>query len=684
MTRATTLFCSTAMLAGVTILAAPIHAQETWPGRVPEAPQLDQRGEIKLLPYDAIQSFKSLPSYNEPAWVTELVKAGKLPTIEERLPREPLVFGDAVLQDGIGSYGGVFRHVIGGRPQGWNWAAGQHHGWGGVEYTVQECLTRTGPMYMLDDSRVEPLPNLARSWEWSEDGHSLTMHLIEGARWSDGDPFDADDIMFHWEKIVLNSEIPSVMTASTLGEGTALEKVDDYTIRFTFKEKRPLLMLYSMAWRNFCPGPEHILRPLLPENSGMTVQEFTEALKPENLPVVTMGAWVPTLYKPDEVMVLRRNPYYWKVDSAGNQLPYLDEMQFILSTWEDRTVRALAGTGDVALMETPSQYIEALQRSKEADFPARLAFGPRSYTWSLNVNFATEVGVETERDKAVRELNRDLRFRKAVSHALDRDAMAQSLVRGPFATPFAGGFAPESAWYDPDRVAYYGADIEAAKSLLAEIGFADTDGNGILNWSEGPLAGQDLAITLRYTTNNEVMPALADAVILMMGEVGIQVVASPSTDDARTALDGVAWDWTILRGYPESVAPVSGFERLAVTSPKALDWHRYPDGGKPDLLPFEQQLAEYVRDFAVAQTPDDQLRIMHDYNEVFTQNLYAIGLVSAPGAVVVNKRVRNVRDGVPILAYQWAEDAMIREAMFIDPADTTVGEVAPGTLPEYK
>ena len=683
MTRTSAMLLGTAFVGGFLLSPMMAAAEGTWPARVPDAPLLDQRGEITLVPYDAIQTFRALPSYGEPAWVTALVEAGQLPPVEERLPREPLVFGDAVLSDGVGTYGGVFRHVIGGRPQGWNWAAALHHGWGGVEYTVKECLTRTGPMYMLDESRVEPLPNLARSWEWSEDGYGLTMHLVEGARWSDGDPFDANDIMFHWDKIVMDPDIPSVMSASSLGEGTTLEKVDDYTIRFTFTQPRPLLMLYGMAWRNFCPGPEHILRPLLPENSGMSVQEFVEALKPENMPVVTLGAWVPTLYKPDEIIVLRRNPYYWKVDSAGNQLPYFDEMQFILSTWEDRTVRALAGTSDLALMETPSQYIEALQRSQDADFPARLAFGPRSYTWSLNLNYSTEVGVESDRDRAIRDLNRDLRFRMALSHALDRDAMAQSLVRGPFATPFAGGFAPESAWFNPDRVAYFGHDAEAARALLAEIGFADSDGNGILNWAGGPLAGQDLQITLLYTTNNEVMPALADAVISMMAEVGIEVIASPTTDDAGTALEGMAWDWTILRGYSESVAPVSGFERLAVTGPQSLYWHHYPDGGTPDLLPFEQDLADLVSQFAVAQTPADQISIMHSYNEVFTQNLYAVGLVSAPGALVVNKRVRNVRDGVPILAYQWAEDSLIREALFIDPAAEPVAEVAPGTLPQY-
>ena len=72
-------------------------------------------------------------------------------------------------------------------------------GWGGIDIGLQECLTRTGPLFQVKAEELQPLPNVAKSWEWSEDGKSLTMKLIEGAKWSDGDAFDADDLMYHWE-----------------------------------------------------------------------------------------------------------------------------------------------------------------------------------------------------------------------------------------------------------------------------------------------------------------------------------------------------------------------------------------------------------------------------------------------------------------------------------------------------
>ena len=130
------------------------------------------------------------------------------------------------------------RHVIGGRPQGWNFSAGQIQGWGGVDIGMFECLTRTGPLFEVKATELQPMPNLAKSWEWSTDGHQLTMHLIEGAKWSDGVPFNADDVMFYWDDNLNDPHIKPLNSAGpgAFGEGTTLKKVDDYTIQWTFKE----------------------------------------------------------------------------------------------------------------------------------------------------------------------------------------------------------------------------------------------------------------------------------------------------------------------------------------------------------------------------------------------------------------------------------------------------------------
>jgi hypothetical protein len=210
-----------------------------------------------------------------------------------------------------------------------------------------ECLTRTGPLVALKKEDQLPLPNLARSWEWSEDGMQLTMQLIEGARWSDGDPFDADDILFHWQDNILDPQVASWASADSFGAGATLERLDDYSVRWTFKQPNNTLALFQMAFLNFCPGPSHLLKPLHPKyNPANTYNDYLNTLPTEKLQLATMGAWVPVDYKADELIVLRRNPYFWKVDDAGNQADALRD----------------AARYEMAIQRTEKDFIVPLQQ----------------------------------------------------------------------------------------------------------------------------------------------------------------------------------------------------------------------------------------------------------------------------------------------------------------------------------
>jgi len=186
------------LLIGVSLLA--LQAQASEPTTPPDPPKFEAQTKIKYVSPTDILEFKALPAYHEPDWVTKnFVDTGKLPPVKDRLPKEPMVYKKGNMPDGIGVYGDTLRHVIGGRPEGWNYSAGQTQGWGGIDIGMSECLTRTAPLFQVKPEDLSPLPNLAKSWEWSSDGHQLTMHLIEGAKWSDGAPFNADDVMFYWD-----------------------------------------------------------------------------------------------------------------------------------------------------------------------------------------------------------------------------------------------------------------------------------------------------------------------------------------------------------------------------------------------------------------------------------------------------------------------------------------------------
>ncbi|MGI9505140.1 MAG: ABC transporter substrate-binding protein, partial [Geminicoccaceae bacterium] len=334
--------------------------------------------DVELIGRDDLYDYRALGSYSEASFLEDLVEAGDLPPVAERLPNEPIVFKTEAMPDGIGSHGGVFRHVIGGRPEGWNWMAGQHQGWGGINMAVQECLVRQGPRWQIKaEDQTGPLPNLAKSWEWNTDKTELTMTLMEGVKWSDGDPFDTEDVRFWWEDNIEDENVTSRLAAGTLAPGAKMEVIDAYTFRFSFDEPQADTVLESLAYIQGCPGPSHVLKDKHPKyNSDATYEGYTNALPADMVPPVVLGAWVPVQHKPDELVVLRRNPYYFKVDESGQQLPYFNEIHFRLSTWGDRTTQAVAGTGDFSNMEDPGNYVEALKQSQSDESPVKVQFGP--------------------------------------------------------------------------------------------------------------------------------------------------------------------------------------------------------------------------------------------------------------------------------------------------------------------
>ncbi len=145
-----------------------------------------------------------------------------------------------------------------------------------------------------------------------------------------------------------------------------------------------------------------------------------------------------------------RNPYYWKVDNSGQQLTYLDEVQYRLSTCGDRDVQAVAGTSDFSNLEQPENFVESLKNAADPANPARLVFGPRSIAYQLFFNLsANGWGEPDARAQALRELNRNLDFRKAVTNAVDRQRIGDSLVKSPFTALYAGGLLTSTSHFDP-------------------------------------------------------------------------------------------------------------------------------------------------------------------------------------------------------------------------------------------
>lgn len=683
MKKLTTLVAGTLALG---VSATAVLADGATPAALPEAPKFDAQGQVTFVGIGDILEYKALEKYGEPDFVKALADAGKLPAVKDRLPKEPMVYKTGNMKDGVGVYGDVMRHVIGGRPEGWNYWAGQSQGWGGIDIGLSECLTRTGPLFQVKAEELAPLPNLAKSWEWSADGMQLTMKLIDGAKWSDGDPFDADDIMYHWEYNIVDEQVTPLQQESpaTFGEGATLEKVDASTLKWTFKTAFPTQVLYSMAYGTFCPGPSHILAPQHPKNSKNTYEQYKNAFPPTYMGMPTMGAWVVVEHRPDDIVVLRRNPYYWKVDEAGNQLPYLNEMHYRLSTWADRDVQAVAGTGDFSNLEQAENYVESLKKAADPGSPARLEFGQRTIAYSLHFNLSGNGwGKPDERAQAIRELNRNINFRKGVTSMLDRQRLGESLVKGPFTAIYPGGLHPGTSFFDAASTVHFPYNVEAAKAEFAAAGLKDSDGDGILNFPEGKAGGKNVEITMLVNADYQSDKSLAEGVVAMSEAVGLRVipniVAGNDRDAARKAGN---FDWHIWRNGAEFVTAVQNSERLSPTGPQTSDWHKAPEGGEVDLLDFEKAMNDVVTKFVASRDPNERTELMKQYQKLHTENVYTAGLTAYPGALIINKRFANVAPGAPIFMYNWAEDNIIRERVYV-PADKQQShELYPGKLPD--
>ena len=318
----------------------------TTPGRVIFYPTLAE--------YEKATGNK-IASFSEAPMLAELVKAGKLPPVDERLPDEPMVVEP---RDGIGTYGGRLR------------CSATSPTTGGAE----AWTARTQPILRIvpTDQGDTVQPNVAKKWEISKDFKTITIYLRKGMKWSDGAAYTSDDYRFWHEDIFLNKEISPRPHTQWSPEGTPmqLDVVDDYTVRFNFATPYPsiinVLGYEARMYRRIPFAPKHYLTQFhakynkdvakLAKGEGFENwwQLFSHHYPDEvqqrlDVNVPTVDAW--TMTEMDNIgnKYFGRNPYYYKIDTAGNQLPYIDRQDRLFFEGGDLVnLAAIAGGLDYA------------------------------------------------------------------------------------------------------------------------------------------------------------------------------------------------------------------------------------------------------------------------------------------------------------------------------------------------
>ncbi|MCD6368730.1 MAG: ABC transporter substrate-binding protein [Thermoproteales archaeon] len=387
----------------------------------------------------------SAMSYNEAPMLKTMVAAGELPPVEKRLPEEPLVVKAGVdisakyLKFEIGKYGGTLRVAAPQAPGGGEW-------W---TLTRESLLRQVG----LGVPGELPEGNIFKAFDMSKDAKTFTFYLRKGMKWSDGAPVTTEDVRFAYEDVLLNKELtptfPSWLS-STDGTPCELDIVDDYTFRLIFKESYGLFpYVLSLRWQTWDAGPLlqpshymkkfHIkytpleqLKPLLKKN-GLGEKEWARlyqlyswqsgTVAETKIGCPTLTPYVLVDMPSSQVAIGRRNPYYWRVDAAGNQLPYIDEVRMeAVARPEMILMKVVSGQVDWALQSVSLKDLPLYKEKEEKGGYNTILLGGGG-SIAITFNYSNP-------DLVWRKIIWDKRFREALNLAIDREEVINSLFYG--------------------------------------------------------------------------------------------------------------------------------------------------------------------------------------------------------------------------------------------------------------
>ncbi len=356
--------------------------------------------------------------------------------------------------------------------------------------------------FIQADTQV--VPNLAESLELADDFTSLTIHLREGSKWSDGQPFTADDIMFAFENWHFDDRVNGTSQPFWMNKVRRAIRIDDYTVRLETDQPFPS-MLAKMGepagseWHAYLP--RHYMEQFhidfnpdaneLAEELGFASWELAfEAndweyqngythLIDDNQPRPTMQPWS-LVEVTDTSKVHVRNPYFWKVDPAGQQLPYIDRIVAGIADAETINLKIISGETDIEFNDSVASISNfSLYKQNEA------AGGYTVRELQLQGQAATFTVNQTIDDPIKRPIFQDLRFRQALSLAIDADEINEAVYFGlgrPMTFPVTGTSFHLAEWDDNPMDAY---DVDRANKLLDAVGLEARNGDGWRLGSDG-------------------------------------------------------------------------------------------------------------------------------------------------------------------------------------------------------
>jgi peptide/nickel transport system substrate-binding protein len=499
-----------------------------------------------------------------------------------------------------------------------------------IDAPSREILARTtADLIHIDRETQQPQPALARAWTVSPDGRRFTLSLRRGVRFSDGQPFDADDVVFSF-RVYLDEKVGSPQHDQLIVADKPIDvrKLDQYTVQVDLAEP------YAVGERMFdsvAMLPRHLLEAAY--NEGRLARMWAVGTPADAF--AGLGPFRLREYVPGQRLTLERNPFFWKTDRAGTHLPYLERLVFVFVPSEDaQAVRFQAGEADVTTRLSATNF-DVLQRDRGRRNYDLIDAGPGlDYTF-LFFNLNGPAPNDPPQAARHRGWFQQLAFRQAVSLAVDRDAIVRLVYRGR-ATPLGGHVPPGNKLWINRSLPKPSRSLDRARERLRSAGFSWNAAGALVDKD-----GQAVDFTIVTNTGNTERMQIATIIQDDLKQIGIAV--GVVTLELRALLQRVLmthdYDACVLALGAADGDPSSEMN-VWLSSGGTHLWH--PEQAAP-ATPWEAEIDTLMRRQLTVRDLQARKRLYDRVQELVAENLPVISLVSPSVLAGTTKGLGNLR-----------------------------------------
>ncbi|HBB33552.1 MAG TPA: peptide ABC transporter substrate-binding protein [Cyanobacteria bacterium UBA9273] len=491
-------------------------------------------------------------------------------------------------------------------------------------------------------------PALAESWEISDDKRRITFTLREGLKWSDGEPFTADDIVFTYNEIYLNEKVPTgvrdILRIGTSGAFPSVKKLDERRVEFTVPEPFAPFLRYVGGITIL---PKHILQESVRTTDANGNLKFLSTWGTDTDPekIIGNGPYRMVNYTPSQRIIFRRNPYYWRKDTQGNSQPYIERIVVqIIENPDNQLLRFR--TGEIDSLEVAPEMFGLMKREEKRGKYKIYNGGPASDTRfiSFNLNKARNHKGEPFVDPIKSRWFNTLAFRQAVAYAIDRETMKNNIYRGLGELQHSPVAVPSPYYLSPQEgLKTYSYDPEKAKQLLLDAGFKYDSQGQLLDWD-----GNRVRFTLLVKAEEKTRVDATVQIQQDLKRLGIQADLQVLNFNVIVQkLQSRNWDAYVGGFGGGGVEPHSGFN-IWYSQGSLHQFNQGPQPGEPKITGWEPSDWELEIDRlfeAGVKELDDRKRkeIYGRFQQIVAEQVPFFHLVNPLSLEAVRDRIENIQ-----------------------------------------